>query len=75
MFRIEKLGVITSIFIDLKDDMTLCESCMFGTPSRRQRRKKGKKLGSIRKETDCNTGARVSVDQLHSSQPGLVPQL
>ena len=31
MFRLEKLGFPTSIFIDLKDDVPLCESYMFGT--------------------------------------------
>ena len=31
--------------------------------------------GYIKKETENNTGAGVSVDQLQSSQPGLVPHL
>ena len=37
--------------------------------------KKGKKSGSIRKETDNKSGALVSVDQIQSDHPGLVPQL
>ena len=48
---------------------------MFGTTRRRKCRKKGKKQGSIGKETDNNIGDKVSVDQLQSYQPGLVPQL
>ena len=48
---------------------------MFGTSRKRQWRTKGKKSGSINKETDNNPGSRVSVDQLQSSNPGLVPQL
>ena len=31
MFRLEKLGVLPSIFIDLEDDVPLRESYMFGT--------------------------------------------
>ena len=31
LFRLAKIGVFPSIFIDLKDDVPLCESCMFGT--------------------------------------------
>ena len=74
MFRIAKIGVIPSIFIDLKNDVPLCVSYMFGTARRRKWRKKWKKLGSIRQETVNNPGAAVPVDQLQSSQPGLVPQ-
>ena len=37
--------------------------------------KKGKKPGSIRKETKNKPGYGVSVDQVKSDQPGLVPQL
>ena len=48
---------------------------MFITERRRQCRTKGKNLRFIRKEIDNNPRAPVSVDQLQSSQPGLVPQL
>ena len=46
---------------------------MFGTSSRSQWRKKGKKSGSTGKETGNNPGALVSVDQLQSAQLVLVP--
>ena len=36
--------------------------------------KKGKKPGSINKETENNPGYGVSIDQSQSVQPGLVPQ-
>ena len=45
MFRLSKLGVLPSIFIDLKDDVHLCASCMFGTERRRQHIKKGTNQG------------------------------
>ena len=41
---------------------------------RRQWRTKGNKSGSIRNETDNKPGDGVSVDQLQSAQPGLVPK-
>ena len=75
MFRLAKLGVLLSIFLDLKYDVPLCESLMFGTERRREWITKVDKPGSIRKETDNNPGYGVSVDQLQSAQPGLVPQL
>ena len=48
---------------------------MFVTASKRQRIKYFNKYGSIRKETGNNTVDGVSVDQLQSAQPVLVPQL
>ena len=42
MFMLEKLEVLPSIFIDLKDNVRLCEPCMFGTASRRRWIPKGK---------------------------------
>ena len=74
MFRLAKGVVLTSIFIELKDDMHLCESCTFGTSRRRQGITKGKTSGFVGKYTDNNLGAGVSVDLLHSPQSGLVQQ-
>ena len=75
MFRLEKLRVLPSIFIDLKDYVPLCVSCMFGTSRIRQYITKGDKPGSIRKKNYNKPGDAVSVDQLQSGQLGLVPQL
>ena len=41
MFRLSKLGFLPSIFIDLKYDVTIVASYMFGTASSRQWRTKG----------------------------------
>ena len=62
MFRIAKLGVLPSNFIDLKDDVHLCVSFMFGTSSRSQWITKVNKSGSISKETDNKPGDGFSVD-------------
>ena len=43
MFRLAKLGVFPSIFIDLKDDAPLCASWMFGTSRSRKWITKGNK--------------------------------
>ena len=75
MFILENPGVVPSRFLDLKYDVTLCASFMFGTASRRQWRKKGNKSGSIRKETDNNLVYWLSIDQLQSAQTELAPQL
>ena len=48
---------------------------MFGTERRSKWITKGNKSESTRKETDNNPGAELALDQLQSSQPGLVPQL
>ena len=41
IFRLAKYGFLPSKFLDMKDDVPLCASCMFGTASRRQWIKKG----------------------------------
>ena len=74
MFRLGKIGVLTSRCLYMKDDVPLCEPCMFGIAKRRIWITKGKKPGSIRKEIDNNPGASVSVEQLQSANTGLVPQ-
>ena len=48
---------------------------MFGTSRKRKQRAKGRKLGYIRKESENKPVYVVSVDQIQSAQPGLVPQL
>ena len=67
MFRLEKLRVLPLRCIDLKDDVPLCKSCMFGTERRRKWKTKCKKSGSIRKETGNKPGYVVSVDQLQTA--------
>ena len=69
MFIPEKLGFLPLIFMDLKYYVPLFVLCMFVTARRRELRTKGNKSGSVRKETDNNSGSGVSVDQLQSAQP------
>ena len=75
MFRLAKLGVFPSRFIDLKDYVDFCALFIFGTAMRRQWMTKGKKSGSISKDTGHKTRSVVSVNHLQSDKSGLVPQL
>ena len=52
MFRLAKLGVLPSILLDLKDDLTIFASWMFEASSRSRWISKGKKSGYTIKEND-----------------------
>ena len=75
MLRLEKLGVPPKLFLDLKDDVPLCASWIFGTEIRQTWWTKGNKSGSVHKDTDNKTEYSVSVDHIKSDHPGLVTQL
>ena len=53
----------------------MCMACQFGQAHRRPWRVKGKKSGSIRKLEQRMPRYGVSVDQIISAQPGLIPQM
>ena len=74
MFRLAKLGVLPSGFIELKYNVRLCASYMFVTSRMMQWITKVNKSESISKDTENKPGYGVLVDQLRSSHPGLVPQ-
>ena len=74
MFRLEKIWFLPSIFIDLKEDVPICESLMFVKAKKRKYRTKGNNSGFIRKETDNKPWSGVSVDQVQSYQPWLFQQ-
>ncbi len=61
-------------FAKLKHRLPVCMSCIFGTAHRKPWRSKGLR-GSIRKESSNAPGKWVSLDQLVSAQPGLIPQM
>ena len=64
MFRISKFGVLTSRFLNLRYDVPICESCMFGTAIIRQFIIKVNKSCSVKKETENKPKSGVSVDQI-----------
>jgi len=74
MITLAEKGKLNRKFAKLKHRLPVCMSCMFGTAHRKPWRSKGEK-GSIRKPTDNVPGKCVSIDQMISAQPGLIPQM
>ena len=74
MIVLAEKGKIKKKYAKLKHRLPICMSCIFGKAHRKPWRSKGSK-GSIRKESDNAPGKCVSMDQLVSAQPGLIPQM
>jgi hypothetical protein len=74
MITLAEKGKLNRKFAELKHRLPVCMSCMFGTAHRKPWRSKGEK-DSIRKPTDNAPGKCVSIDQMISAQPGLIPQM
>ena len=74
MIKLAESGRIKKRFAKLKDRLPVCMSCAFGMSHRRPWRNKGKP-GTIRKDNETEPGDCVSIDQLVSAQPGLIPQM
>jgi len=74
MIVLAEKGKIQKKYAKLKHRLPICMSCIFGKAHRKPWRSKGSK-GSIRKESDDAPGKCVSMDQLVSAQPGLIPQM
>ena len=61
--------------LECQNKPPLCVACQFGAAHRRPWRTKGKKCGSIRIPEQTNPVDGISVDQIVSAQPGLIPQM
>ena len=75
MFRLATLGILPKRLLECRAKPPMCVACQFGQAHRRPWRVKGKKSGSIRKPEQKLPGDGVSVDQIVSAQPGLIPQM
>ncbi|KAL7528961.1 hypothetical protein ACHAXR_004541, partial [Thalassiosira sp. AJA248-18] len=75
IFCLAELGHLPKRLLDCKSKKPLCVACQFGTAHRRPWRVKGKASGSIRKKNQKIPGDGVSMDQIVSAQPGLIPQM
>ena len=73
MFQLCRNGYLPKKFLKLKTSDLICPSCILGKQKRRPWRHKGSK-GTIRSTNEKNPGDRVSIDQMISHQPGLVPR-
>ena len=70
-----KKKILPKRLLECKDKLPLCVACQFGCAHRRPWRHKGKRHGDIRKKSHKIPGDATSVDQIVSSQPGLIPQM
>ena len=75
IFRLASLGILPKRLLECRAKPPLCVACQFGQAHRRPWRTKGKKSGSIRRPEQTKPGDGVSVDQIVSAQPGLIPQM
>ena len=73
MFQLCRSGYLPKRFLKLKSSDLICPSCILGKQKRRPWRHKGSK-GTIRSANEKHPGDRVSIDQMISHQPGLVPR-
>jgi hypothetical protein len=75
ILMLAKRSYLPKILLKLQDKLPLCVACQFGTAHRCPWHTKGKKSGSIRKPDQPKPGDGLSVDQIISAQPGLIPQM
>ena len=68
-----ELGHLSKRLLDCKKNVPLCVACQFGTAHRRPWRTEGKVSVSIRTSDHKETGDGVSIHQIISAQPGLIP--
>ncbi len=74
LITLAEKGKTNKKFVKLKDRLPICMSCIFGQAHCKPWQSKGFH-GSIHKEADNAPGKCVSMNQLVSAQPGLVPQM
>jgi len=69
------MGIPTKKLLKCRDTAPLCVACQFGDVHIRpwHHKHKGRKAGSIHQVDQTEPADGVSVDQLVSAQPGLVP--
>ena len=70
-----KMGFLPKRLLECKDRLPLCVACQFGCAHRRPWRHKGKKAGSIRTKDQTEPGDGTSIDQIISSQSGIILQM
>ena len=74
MFNLTEHGELPQKFMHLKNKALLCPDCIIGSMKRQSWRSKGN-TGVSRKPHTELPGDMVSVDQLVSKQPGLIPRI
>lgn len=74
MFQLCRKGFLPKKFLELEHKKLICPSCVLGKQRRRAWRSKAE-AGSLRSEATAEVGSRVSLDNVVSAQPGLVPRM
>jgi len=74
LIRLAESGKIKKRLANLKERLPVCMSCIFGMSHRRPWRSRGAP-NTIRKKSETEPGDCVSIDQIVSAQPGLIPQM
>ena len=75
IFCLAKKGYLLKGLLKCKGSFPLCVACQFGTAHQCPWCTRGKALGSICHPEHVLPGNGVSVDQIVSAQPGLIPQM
>ena len=75
IFTLARLGFLPKTLLECESTVPLCIECQFGQAHRRPWTSKGKKYRPIQKKSETKPGDGVSVDQIVSAQPGLIPQM
>ena len=75
LIQLAKERVLPHLLAVLKEKPPICASCNYGQAHKQPCRTKGKHTNTIRYKDDFNPGDCVSIDQILSAQPGLVPQM
>ena len=68
-------GEIQKCLATLKRRAPICVACIFGQAHKRPWCTKSKITHHIRKKSDNEPGKQLSVNQIVSAQPGLIPQM
>ena len=74
IFWLESLSFLPKILREFLNNPPFCVACQFGQVRRRPWQTKGNESGSIQRPEQTKPGDGVSVDQIFSAQPGLIPQ-
>ena len=75
LFCLASIGTLPKRLLECRNKTPLCVACQFSQANRRSWRVEGKKSGSIQTPEQKEPGDGVSVNQIVSAQPGLIPQI
>jgi hypothetical protein len=75
IFRLAEYGFLPKRLLDCKGHLPLCIACQFGTAHCWPWQVKGKAFGFILCPEHLQPGNGISMDQIVSAQPGLIPQM